>query len=184
MKTIVLALASLIFYSAASSALCRPQDYVLREFTGTRAIIGDCNSAIYHDTGKVAFWPQTGNWYHSNGAVAYWNDTANWYHANGAVAYWFETNNWYHLNGSAAFWSPTGNWHHANGKVAFWLQTGNWYHMNGSVAYWAERDSWYFPNGTFAGSSDKAISFQAVEFLLNDSCARNSSVLCYVALYH
>jgi len=184
MKSIFLALITAAVMPSVSSALCRPQDYVLHDFTNTRAILGDCTMALYHANGTVAFWPPTGNWYHESGAVAYWNQTGNWYHPNNAVAYWAQTGSWYHMNGQAAYWAPTGNWYHPNGTVAYWLQTGNWYHVNGAVAYWAERDSWYFPNGGFAGSSDKAVPYQAVEFLLNDSCARNSSVLCFVARYH
>lgn len=184
MKAFFFSVVLSLFLSSVASANCRPQDWVLKDFTRAPGILGLCNQPIYHSNGRAAFLPSTGNWYHSNGAVAFWNASGNWYHPNGKAAYWATTGNWFHQNTEVAYVATTGNWFHPNRQAAYLAANGFWYHFNNVIAYNAQTGNWFYNNGTFAGSSDKAVPSQAVEFLLNQSCQVSSSVLCMVARFH
>lgn len=175
---------ALLLFSSAVSADCRFEDWILKDFTRTAGALGGCTYPLYHNNGVIAYAPDTGNWYHANGNVAYWTASGNWYYADGRAAFWAQTGNWYHQNGEAAYWAQTGNWFHPNRQPAYWAQNGFWYHYNNVIAYNAVTRNWFYPNGNFAGSSEKAVPYQAVEFLINQNCQFSTSILCYVARFH
>ena len=170
----------LLCASPSAFAECRALDFVARDFVRLRAPMGECVRDLYHANGRKAFNAATGDWYHNNGVYAYWSERGNWYYGNRNVAFWAENGNWYHLNGAIAYWSQNGNWYYPNRNTAYVGTSGNWYHINGQIAYWSEQGRWYYANGTFAGQSDKAVPTEAVEFILNDSCATSASIFCVV----
>lgn len=182
MRSLIVAV--LFLLSANAFAECRFQDWILKDFTRTPGALAQCTYPLYHGNGAIAFVPETGNWYHSNGNVAFWTASGNWYHSHGGAAYWAQTGNWYHQNGEAAYWAETGNWFHPNRQPAYWAQNGFWYHYNNAIAYNANTGNWFYANGGYAGASQKAIPYQAVEFITNQNCQFSSSVLCYVARFH